>query len=135
MDGFTTWASLASYGGAVALVALITQVTKNMQGIKKIPTFIWSYIIALFILYPATYFTGGLTADNAVLILFNAAFVSLGANGGFEAVTRLSGSTDGTLTIQKTAEENEKDQIVLSLDTSVNDKNTLRIKVNQDEKT
>jgi hypothetical protein len=43
------------------------------------------------VLLAATYFTGALTASTGVLTLFNAAIVSLAANGGYEAVTRLSG--------------------------------------------
>ena len=70
------------------MVLLITQLTKNLTFVKKIPTQIWSYIIALAILYPAYFFTGQLTVSNAVLILFNGMIIALAANGGFEAINK-----------------------------------------------
>lgn len=99
MNEFTTWTYLATYGGVLAAVLAITQATKGLGFVKKIPTCIWSYILALIILYPATYFTGQLTLDNAALILVNGVFVSLAANGGFDAAKRATGISDGTLRI------------------------------------
>lgn len=85
---FIEWTELATYTGALVVVLIITQLTKELKFIKTIPTQVWSYLIALAILYPAHYFTGQLTASNAVLILFNSAIVALSANGGFDALTR-----------------------------------------------
>lgn len=86
---FTTWPILATYAGALGMVLVITQLTKSIGFIKKIPTQLWSYVIALIILYLAHYFTGQLDWSNAVLILFNAAIVALASNGGFEAMNRI----------------------------------------------
>ncbi len=85
---FVTWEILATYAGALAMVLVVTQFTKNLSFIGKIPTQIWSYIVALLVLYPANYFIGTLTADTAVLILFNGIIVALAANGGFEALSK-----------------------------------------------
>ena len=85
---FIEWSELATYTGALVMVLIITQLTKELTIVKSIPTQIWSYFIALAILYPAYYFTGQLTASNAVLILFNSVIVALSANGGFDALTR-----------------------------------------------
>ena len=74
------------------MVLLITQLTKNLAFVKKIPTQIWSYIIALAILYPAYFFTGQLTVSNAVLILFNGMIIALATNGGFEAINKIFSS-------------------------------------------
>lgn len=89
MNEFTTWANLATYGGALAMVLVATQLTKDFT--KRIPTQLWSYILALVILLAATYFTGALTVESGALLPFNAAVVSLAANGGFEAVKRIGG--------------------------------------------
>ena len=88
---FTTWGILATYAGALAMVMAITQLTKNIPWIRKIPTQIWSYAVALCVLYPAYFFTGQLNWNTAVLILFNGMIVSLGANGGYEGVLKLLG--------------------------------------------
>jgi hypothetical protein len=87
--GFFTWEMLATHAGSLAMVLIITQFTKNLKFIAKIPTQIWSYIVALLVMYPANYFTGALTVGNAVLILFNGIIVALAANGGFEALSKM----------------------------------------------
>ena len=85
---FITWTELATYTGALAMVIAITQLTKDIKFIKSIPTQLWSYVVSLIILYPAYFFTGQLTASNAILILFNSAVVALAANGGFDALAK-----------------------------------------------
>lgn len=91
---FVTWAVLATYAGALAMVGFLTQLTKGLGFVKMIPTQLWSYILALAVMFPAYWFTGQLTADSAVLVLFNAAVVSLAANGGFDAVKRVAGQKE-----------------------------------------
>lgn len=88
---FFDWSILGTLAGAVAAVAVLTEITKGLPGIKRIPTQIWSYILALGVLICAQAFTAGLTASSAVLALVNAAMVSLAANGGYEAISRLEG--------------------------------------------
>ena len=85
---FVTWELLGNYAGTMAMVGMLTQLTKNIKFISAIPTQLWSYILALVVMYSANYFLGQLTPDNAVLILFNAALVSLGSNGGYEGIVR-----------------------------------------------
>ena len=92
---FVTWELLGTYAGAIAMVGVLTQLTKNIKYISVIPTQIWSYILSLVVLYTANFFLGELTASNAVLILFNAVMVSLGANGGYEGITRIIGGEEG----------------------------------------
>ena len=86
---FFDWSILGTLAGAVAAVAVLTEITKNLPGVRRIPTQIWSYVLALGVLICAQAFTGGLTASGAVLALVNAAMVSLAANGGYEAISRL----------------------------------------------
>lgn len=85
---FVNWTELATYAGALAMVLIITQATKDFKIIKKIPTQLWSYLIAILVLYPAYFFTDQLTLSNGILILFNGIIVALAANGGFEALKK-----------------------------------------------
>lgn len=85
---FVTWEILATYAGALAMVLIVTQFTKGIKVIAKIPTQVWSYIVALAVLFPANFFLGQLTIESAVLILFNGIIVALAANGGFEALNK-----------------------------------------------
>lgn len=85
---FVSWELLGTYAGAMAMVGVITQLTKDIKFIAKIPTQLWSYVLALVVMYAANLFQGSLTWSNAVLILFNSALISLGANGGYEGLAR-----------------------------------------------
>lgn len=85
---FVSWELLGTYAGAMAMVGLLTQLTKNIKFISAIPTQLWSYILALAVMYSSSYFLGQLTMSNAILVLFNSVLVSLGANGGYEGIMR-----------------------------------------------
>ena len=89
---FVNWNMLATYAGALAMVMIITQFTKGLKLIEKMPTQVWSYVVALAILYPAYFFTGQLTLETAILILFNAVIVALAANGGYDALNKALGN-------------------------------------------
>ena len=90
MTEFITWDIMATYAGAVAATALIVQFAKNtVDGIIKMPTQLFSYIVALVVLYASYYFTEKLDASSAAMILFNGMIVSLAANGGYEAALKI----------------------------------------------
>ena len=91
---FVTWTGLSTYAGALAMVMLIVQFTKGISFIDKLPTQVWGYIVALVVLLLANLFTGQLTIENAVLLLFNAAIVALAANGGYDAVKSVMHADD-----------------------------------------
>lgn len=82
------WTMLTTYSGALSMVLIITQITKDVGWIKKIPTQLWSYLISLAVLYMAYFFTGSLTISTTALILFQGMIVSLSANGGFEVLEK-----------------------------------------------
>lgn len=86
---FFGWSMLGTYSGAMFAVAILTQLTKNVPFIKKVPTQAWSYILALGVLIGSQAFTAGLNIDAVSLAFVNAGMVSLAANGGYEAVSRL----------------------------------------------
>lgn len=92
---FFTWDRLGTYAGAAALVALVTQLTKELPYIKKIPTQVWSYILAVLVLIASQVFTGTLSASSAALSLANGVLVSLASNGGYSLITRVKGAAEG----------------------------------------
>ena len=80
-----TWAYLATIAGATVATVLIVQLLKlPMDRVWKIPTRIIVFLIAAIVLLLATYFTQGLTWDNALLTLLNAVIVALAAMGTYE---------------------------------------------------
>lgn len=89
MNDFFTWELLATFAGAATATAIVTQFVK--EWLKKIPTQIVSYVIALVILGIATAVQYGAGAPWSVwaLIPFNAVIVSLSANGAFSAIERI----------------------------------------------
>lgn len=63
MSEFVNWATLCTYGGALAMVLVLTQFTKELTFTKKIPPRLWSYILSFAVLILANAFTDGLTLD------------------------------------------------------------------------
>ena len=88
-DNFVTWDILATYAGATMMTAIITQFLKDKGALAKLRTPYLSYIIAVAILLISSAFTSGLTIESAILVLFNAVFVSIAANGGFDRLNDL----------------------------------------------
>ena len=87
MDSFFTWTDLMTYGGAVMAVLIITEFTKDLPGIRKIPTRIWAYLVALVLLVPAAVFTADtIRAEDVLLCLVNAVLVDMAAVGSFHSV-------------------------------------------------
>ena len=92
---FFDWNLLGEYAGAALAVGILTQLTKEIPGIKAIPTQLWSYFLAFVTLVLAEAFGNGITVRGTVLALFNAAVVSLSANGGYSAVKRAVSEKSG----------------------------------------
>lgn len=88
MNEFFTWATLMTYAGATLATTLVTQLLKGIGFIDRIPTRIFSYVVALIILLASTFFTGAMTWNAAALCVVNAVVVSLAANGAFDAVAK-----------------------------------------------
>lgn len=130
MSEFLTWGYLATYAGAVLIVAILCQFTKGLGPIDKIPTQLWSYILSLAVLYPAMLFTGQLNASTAAITLFNGVLVSIAANGGYSAIVRMAGKvTDGELLIDDSNPNKDIYRVeVESLD-DLGDKDTITLKV------
>ena len=86
-EHFFTWGDLVTYGGAVMAVLIITEFTKDLPGIRKIPTRIWAYLVALVLLVPAAVFTADtIRAEDVLLCLINGVLVAMAAVGSFHSV-------------------------------------------------
>ena len=86
MEQLMNWQALSTHGGAVLATAMVTQFLKEFGVLKRVPTRLLSYGIALLLLLLSTQFTIGLTWANALICLINAAMVSLAGNGAYDAV-------------------------------------------------
>lgn len=93
---FFDWTFLGTFAGALAAVALITELIKGLPALKKVPTQFVSWVLAFVILILAQLFTGTLSAQSAVLCVLNGAMVSLAANGGYAALKRMMGGKDAS---------------------------------------
>ena len=96
MNGqFLTWEMLGTYSGTLGTVLILTQLTKELPWISRIPTQLYSYLIALVIMIVTAVFGGRTAASDVVLLFFNAAVVALSANGGYDAMVRvMEGKTE-----------------------------------------
>ena len=87
IEQFLTWGDLVTYGGAVMAVLIITEFTKDLPGIRMIPTRIWAYLVALVLLVPAAVFTADtIRAEDVLLCLVNGVLVAMAAVGSFHSV-------------------------------------------------
>ena len=83
MQEFFDWAMLGTYAGAVLCTGLVTQLTKGLGFIDRIPTRLWSYLAALAVLVAAAFATGQASWSNLALCAVNAVVVALAAQGGY----------------------------------------------------
>lgn len=90
MSEFFTWQLLSTFAGCTLATGILTQFVKNVPFLKKIATQWVSYVIAVILLFAATFFTGALTGPSAAMIPFNAVLIALSANGAYSAVKRVS---------------------------------------------
>lgn len=130
MTEFVNWATLATYGGALAMVLLLTQFTKDLVFVKNVPTQIWSFVLSFIVLLMAVSFTEGLTIDLFAQTILNAVIISVAANGSFEALQRLThNNTQGTIFI----DSGDPDKDIYRLDvgdlTELKDRTEITLKV------
>lgn len=88
-ESFFTWEALGTYAGATVAVMLIVEFTKELPGIRAIPTRLWAYIIATVVLILSTVFTVKVDAPTIVLCLFNAVIVAMAAVGGYDITHKI----------------------------------------------
>lgn len=99
MNELMSWDNLITYAGLVPAVAIITQFIKELGFIKKIPARIVSYVIAFVVMVVASLCTNTFTWQSFALTFINAVFISLAANGAYDACNAVIApkNTDDTL--------------------------------------
>jgi hypothetical protein len=70
------------------MVMLLTQFTKDLPFTRRMPTQIWSYILAFAVLMASNAFTAGINIDTVGQAVFNAVVISLAANGGYTVLSQ-----------------------------------------------
>ena len=89
-EEFFTWEYLGTYAGATIAVMLFVQFTKELPGIKSIPTRLWAYVIAAVLLVLSTVFTvSPITPSIILLCLINAVIVAMAACGEYDTLKSL----------------------------------------------
>ncbi len=90
MNEFFTWGTLGTYAGALMATTLVTQLFKGTGFIKKLPTRVFSYLVAFAILVLSRLFTGQLDWSSLALCAINAVVVSLASNGAYDSACKLN---------------------------------------------
>lgn len=86
---FLNWTVISSFSGSLMVVTALTQITKKIKIIKKIPTQLWSYIVSFTVLFVTHLVIGKINVKGIILIAINAVLLSLASNGSYDAVTRV----------------------------------------------
>lgn len=89
-ESFFTWEQLATYGGATVATMLFVQFTKELPGIKTIPTRLWAFIVAAVLMILATVFTAAEVTPAVILItVVNAIIVAMASCGEYDTLHSL----------------------------------------------
>ncbi len=104
---FFTWATLATYAGAVLFATLVTQFVKKIKWLQAVPTQVICYIVAVIGLLAGTYFSGALTANTIALCFVNGLVVTVAANGTYDniAFTSLASLFQPLLSAEQSTDE------------------------------
>ena len=81
MENFLTWEVLETYTSFVATVYMVVEFTKEIKFIKKIPTRIWSFLVAFLLLIILNLVIKNFKLVDLVLYAITAISISLGSNG------------------------------------------------------
>lgn len=135
MAEFINWSTLGTYGGALAMVMLITQFAKDISFVKKVPTQLLSYIMAFIVLIFANVFTTGISVDVIAQTFLNSIIVSVAANGGYMGIKRLTGNhVDGELLIDDSDPNKDKYRFEVGSIDDLSSKNTITLVIKTDQK-
>lgn len=88
-ESFFTMEQLTTYGGATVATMLFVQFTKELPGIKAIPTRLWAFIVAAVLMILATVFTQEVTPAVILLTIINAVIVAMASCGEYDTLKSL----------------------------------------------
>ncbi len=81
MEEFLNWDILSTYASFVTIVFMVVEFTKDLKGIKKIPTKYWSFVISLVLMIITNIALGTFSIANVILYALSSMAISLGSNG------------------------------------------------------
>lgn len=81
MEEFLTWDVLSTYASFVTIVFMVVEFTKDLKGIKKMPTKYWSFIISFVLMIIANVALGTFRFADLILYALSSMAISLGSNG------------------------------------------------------
>ena len=84
MDNFVNWSMLVDWVTFVSIILGITQFTKDLKFIKKIPTKYWSFFIALTLMIISNLEAETFRLVDIVLYIISSIFASMNANGIYD---------------------------------------------------
>lgn len=80
-EQFLQWAMLLEYATFIFIVFTVVEFTKEIKGIKLIPTKYWSALIAVTLMLIVNLHNGTFEYWDIVLYVLNGVLISLNANG------------------------------------------------------
>lgn len=84
MESFITWKLLLTVSGLLGATYMVTEFTKGIKFIDKIPTRYWSFIVSFIITIAANIAVKQFAFTDLVLYALNSISISLGANGLYD---------------------------------------------------
>ena len=89
MSEYVSFASLATFGGMLAVLNLVVQFLKpKIDNIKKFNTRYVVFVIALILMIIVQVVTGRFTFEDIVLLILNSIVLTLAAMGSYELVIK-----------------------------------------------
>lgn len=143
INNFVNMDFLAGFAGTIVGVELIVYCTKEISGIKKIPTRIYTFMLALIHLLIVKMVTGTLTFNvgNVYLLVINSLLISVILCGGYDVVIgnvqipQITNSKKQDVTI-KINPDSENEEITISKennDSETNDVKSTNVENNNEE--
>lgn len=83
-NDFITLEYLCTYMGTVVVTMLIVQFTKDLPGVKKIPTRYYTFLVAFLNLLICSILNSTFTIAKVYLMLINSMLVTFTATGGYD---------------------------------------------------
>ena len=81
MNNFLTYDTLLIYTNFITVVFMVVEFTKEIPGVRKIPTKYWSFFISLFLLVFTNIVLNYFVFEDIFLYVLSSIAVSLGSNG------------------------------------------------------
>lgn len=81
MEQFLTWEMISDYVTFVGIVFSIVAFTKNAWVINKIPTRLWSFVVAVLLLIVTNIHSNSFEWFDLIIYAINAIIISSSANG------------------------------------------------------